>query len=131
MKYVKSLKAALVIGNSLYILIAIITSIDKGIDTDKFPISLAFVALLTIFLVLLINFGLRAYQNKNDSDSYFALLAISSLIVLGQSLIIYAFMLNPKYFIPDLPFVSFSIAMFLLWVLNVIAYLFRGRWMNK
>ena len=131
MKYVKSLKAALVIGNSLYILIAIIASIDNGIDTDKFPISLAFVALLTIFLVLLINFGLRAYQNKNDSDSYFALLAISSLIVLGQSLIIYAFMLNPKYFIPDLPFVSFSIAMFLLWVLNVIAYLFRGRWMNK
>ena len=131
MKYVKSLKAALAIGNSLYILIAIIASIDKGIDTDKFPISLAFVALLTIFLVLLINFGLRAYQNKNDSDSYFALLAISSLIVLGQSLIIYAFMLNPKYFIPDLPFVSFSIAMFLLWVFNVIAYLFRGRWMNK
>ena len=131
MKYVKSLKAALVIGNSLYILIAIIASIDKGIDTDKFPISLAFVALLTIFLVLLINFGLRAYQNKNDSDSYFALLAISSLIVLGQSLIIYAFMLNPKYFIPDLPFVSFSIAMFLLWVFNVIAYLFRGKWMNK
>ena len=131
MKYVKSLKAALVIGNSLYILIAIIASIDKGIDTDKFPISLAFVALLTIFLVLLINFGLRAYQNKNDSDSYFALLAISSLIVLGQSLIIYAFMLNPKYFIPDLPFVSFSIAMFLLWVFNVIAYLFKDRWMNK
>ena len=127
MKYVKSLKAALAIGNSLYILIAIIASIDKGIDTDKFPISLAFVALLIIPLIMLIIYGLRAYQTKNDSDSYFALLAISVLLAIFQLLMILALIMDPKLFLPELPFVVFSTIMLLLWVLNVVAYFKRRK----
>ena len=80
MKYVKSLKAALAIGNSIFIFIGIIYGIDGALSSDKFPVDLAFVALLTLTLVLLIIYGLRAFQNIKDADSYFALLAISFLI---------------------------------------------------
>jgi len=128
---IKILKAALAVGNSVFILIKIISGIDSALGSDKFPVDLAYVAVLIIPLVLLIIYGLRAYQNINDTDSYFALLAISFLITLVHFLRIYAFMIYAKYFIPDLPFVSFSIIMLLLWFLNVIAYLNRGKGMYK
>jgi hypothetical protein len=127
MKYVKSLKAALAIGNSIFILIGIIYGIDGALSSDKFPVDLAFVALLTLTLVLLIIYGLRAFQNINDPDSYFALLAISFLITLVHFLRIYAFIMDPKLIIKELLFVGFSIFMLLLWVLNVIAYLKRNK----
>ena len=122
MKYVKSLKAALAIGNSIFILIGIIYGIDGALSSDKFPVDLAFVALLTLTLVLLIIYGLRAFQNINDSDSCFALLAISFLINLVHFLRIYAFSIDPKIIIKELLFVGFSIVMLLLWVLNVVSY---------
>jgi hypothetical protein len=131
MKIIKLLKAALAVGNSLFVLIKIISGIDSALGSDKFPVDLAFVALLIIVLVLLIIYGLRAYQTKKDTDSYFALLAISSLLALFQFLMILALIIDPKLFIPELPFGIFSAIMFLLWVLNVIAYLNRGKWMNK
>ena len=127
MKYVKSLKAALVIGNSIFILIGIIYGIDGALSSDKFPVDLAFVALLTLTLVLLIIYGLRAFQNINDSDSCFALLAISFLINLVHFLRIYAFSMDPKIIIKELLFVGFSIVMLLLWVLNVVAYFKRRK----
>ena len=127
MKYVKSLKAALAIGNSIFILIGIIYGIDGALSSDKFPVDLAFVALLTLTLVLLIIYGLRAFQNIKDSDSYFALLAISFLINLVHFLRIYTFSMDPKIIIKELLFVGFSIVMLLLWVLNVIAFLKRER----
>ena len=127
MKYVKSLKAALAIGNSIFILIGIIYGIDGALSSDKFTVDLAFVSLLTLTLVLLIIYGLRAFQNIKDSDSYFALLAISFLINLVHFLRIYAFSMDPKIIIKELLFVGFSIVMLLLWVLNVIAFLKRER----
>ena len=127
MKYVKSLKAALAIGNSIFIFIGIIYGIDGALSSDKFPVDLAFVALLTLTLVLLIIYGLRAFQNIKDADSYFALLAISFLINLVHFLRIYAFSMDPKIIIKELLFVGFSIVMLLLWVLNVIAFLKRER----
>ena len=127
MKYVKSLKAALAIGNNIFIFIGIIYGIDGALSSDKFPVDLAFVALLTLTLVLLIIYGLRAFQNINDSDSCFALLAISFLINLVHFLRIYAFSMDPKIIIKELLFVGFSIVMLLLWVLNVIAFLKRER----
>jgi len=126
MKYVKALKAAVTLGNSIFILIGIIYGIDGALSSDKFPVDLAFVALLTLTLVLLIIYGLRAYQTKNDSDSYFALLAISVLLAIFQLLMILALIMDPKLFLPELPFVVFSTIMLLLWVLNVIAYLKGG-----
>ena len=127
MKYVKSLKAALAIGNSIFIFIGIIYGIDGALSSDKFPVDLAFVALLTLTLVLLIIYGLRAFQNIKDSDSYFALLAISFLINLVHFLRIYAFSMDPKIIIKELLFVGFTIVMILLWVFNVIAFLKRER----
>ena len=127
MKYVKSLKAALAIGNSIFIFIGIIYGIDGALSSDKFPVDLAFVALLTLTLVLLIIYGLRAFQNIKDADSCFALLAISFLINLVHFLRIYAFSMDPKIIIKELLFVGFSIVMLLLWVLNVIAFLKRER----
>ena len=127
MKYVKSLKAALAIGNSIFILIGIIYGIDGALSSDKFPVDLAFVALLTLTLVLLIIYGLRAFQNIKDADSYFALLAISFLINLVHFLRIYGFSMDPKIIIKELLFVGFSIVMLLLWVLNVVAYFKRRK----
>ena len=127
MKYVKSLKAALAIGNSIFILIGIIYGIDGALSSDKFPVDLAFVALLTLTLVLLIIYGLRAFQNIKDSDSYFALLAISFLIHLVHFLRIYAFSIDPLLFLKIPHWIIFSIVMLLLWVLNVVAYFKRRK----
>jgi hypothetical protein len=35
--------------------------------------------------------------------------------------------MDPKLFLPELPFVVFSTIMLLLWVLNVVAYLKRRK----
>ena len=126
MRNVKLFKAAITLGNSIFILIGIISGIDGALSSDKFPVDLAFVALLIIPLIMLIIYGLRAYQTKNDSDSYFALLAISVLLAIFQLLMILALIMDPKLFLPELPFVVFSTIMLLLWVLNVIAYLKGG-----
>jgi hypothetical protein len=131
MKYVKSLKASLAIGNILCIVLVIISSIINGIDSDRSPLILVLVAILITPLVLLIIYGLRAYQNKNDARSYFILLAISALIVLFQLIFIYPFIINFKYFLKYFHYICFSIIMLLLWVLNVIAYLNRAKWQNK
>jgi len=126
MRNVKLFKAAITLGNSIFISIGIISGIDGALSSDKFPVDLAFVALLILALVLLIIYGLRAFQNKNDSDSYFALLAISFLITIVHFLRIYAFSMDPKLILEELLLAGFSILMLLLWVLNVIAYLKGG-----
>jgi len=131
MKNAPSLKAALAIGNILCIFIAIISSIYNGIDTERFPITLAFVALLIIPLVLLIIYGLRAYLNKNDADSHFALLAISFLFNLVYLGILFRFILDPKSSFSFLHLIVSALVMILLWVFNVIAYLKRDKLTNK
>jgi hypothetical protein len=123
MKYVKSLKAALAIGNCLFILILIIFSIDRAISSDKFPVDLALIFLLSIALVLSIIYGLRAYQNWNDKGSYLVILVISTLFDLIYLFIIYGFVVNPLLFLKIPHWIIFSIFMLLLWIFNVIAYL--------
>ena len=123
----KLLKAALAIGNCLFILILIITSIDRALSSDKFPVDLALIALFSIALVLLIIYGLRAYQNWNDKGSYLVIIAISTLFNLIYLLIIYGFVVNPKLFFKTPHWIVLSIIMLLLWVLNVITYLKRGK----
>ena len=127
MKQLKLLKAALAIGNCLFILILIIFSIDRAISSDKFPVDLALIFLLSIALVLSIIYGLRAYQNWNDKGSYLAILAISALFNLAYLFIVYRFVVDPKLLFPWLLFEIFSIFMLLLWVLNVIAFLKRDK----
>ncbi|SDL90013.1 hypothetical protein SAMN05421813_103182 [Daejeonella rubra] len=127
MTQIKLLKAALAIGNCLFILILIIFSIDRAISSDKFPVDLALIVLLSIALVLLIIYGLRAYQNWNDKGSYLAILAISTLFDLIYLFIIYGFVVNPKLFLKIPHWIVFSIIMLLLWVLNVIALLKRDK----
>jgi len=131
MKYVKSLKASLAIGNIFCILFIIISSIINGKDSDRSPLIFALVAILITPLVLLIIYGLRAYQNKNDARSYFILLAISLLFNLAYLFIVYRFVVDPKLFMIIPHWIVFSIIMLLLWVLNVIAYLNRDKLMNK
>ena len=126
MKYEQLLKAALAIGNCLFILILIIFSINRAISSDKFPVDLALISLLSIALVLLIIYGLRAYQNWNDKGSYLAILAISTLFGLIYLFIIYGFVVNPLLFLKIPHWIIFSIIMLLLWVLNFVSYL-KGR----
>ena len=126
MKYEQLLKAALAIGNCLFILILIIFSINRAISSDKFPVDLALIFLLSIALVLLIIYGLRAYQNWNDKGSYLAILAISTLFGLIYLFIIYGFVVNPLLFLKIPHWIIFSIIMLLLWVLNFVSYL-KGR----
>jgi hypothetical protein len=131
MKNVQLLKAALAIGNCLFILILIITSIDRALSSDKFPVDLVLIVLFSIPLVLLIIYGLRAYQNWNDKGSYLVIIAISTLLNLIYLLLIYSSIINPKLFFKTPHWIVFSIIMLLLWVLNVIAYLNRDKLMNK
>jgi hypothetical protein len=79
MKYVRLLKASLVIGNVLFILLGILTGIESAIRYDKSLITIAVAGLLCIPLVLLLIYGYRTFKNINDADSYFALLALSFL----------------------------------------------------
>lgn len=123
MKNENLLKSLLSIGNILYILSAIIFSINKGIKTDKFPITIVFVTLLLIPLILLIVYGLKAYQNKNDKETYFALLAINFLPGIVQIITIIALIVDPQIFLSEFPQIVFSSIMLLLWILNVISYL--------
>ena len=126
MKYVRLLKASLVIGNVLFILLGILTGIESAIRSDKSPIFLAVAGLLCIPLVLLLIYGYRTIKNIKDTDSYFALLALSLLIISGQFLLIYLIASDLKHFLKFLPLIIFSIIMLLLWVLNFVSYL-RGR----
>ena len=126
MKYVRLLKASLVIGNVLFILLGILTGIESAIRSDKSPIFLAVAGLLCIPLVLLLIYGYRTIKNIKDTDSYFALLALSLLIISGQFLLIYLIASDLKHFLKFLPLIIFSVIMLLLWVLNFVSYL-RGR----
>ena len=126
MKYVRLLKASLVIGNVLFILLGILTGIESAIRSDKSPIFLAVAGLLCIPLVLLLIYGYRTIKNIKDADSYFALLALSFLIISGQFLLIYLIASDLKHFLKFLPLIIFSIIMLLLWVLNFVSYL-KGR----
>jgi hypothetical protein len=127
MKNVKLLKASLVIGNVLFILLGILTGIESAIRYDKSLITIAVAGLLCIPLVLLLIYGYRTFKNINDADSYFALLALSFLIISGQFLLIYLIVFDLKHFLKFLPLIIFSTIMLLLWVLNVIAYLKRDK----
>jgi hypothetical protein len=89
-------------------------------------VDLALIFLLSIALVLLIIYGLRAYQNWNDKGSYLAILAISTLFGLIYLFIIYGFVVNPLLFLKIPHWIIFSIIMLLLWVLNFVSYL-KGR----
>jgi hypothetical protein len=121
------LKTILSIGNILYILSAIIISINDGIKTDKFPITIVFVTMLLIPLILLIVYGLKAYQKNNDRETYFSLLAINFLPTIFQILTIIALIMDPELFLSEFPQIVFSAIMLLLWVLNIITYLNRGK----
>ena len=97
-------------------------------------------ALLGIPLVLLIIYGRKVYHQINDKDSNIAILGVSALVNLAHIGILYYFkryreIESPEFQFVDSSilksFVGFSTLMLLLWVFNVIAYLFRGRWMNK
>ena len=127
MKYVRLLKASLVIGNVLFISLGILLGIESAIKYDRSLITMAVAGLLCIPLVLLLIYGYRTIKNIKDTDSYFALLAISFLINLVHFLRIYAFSMDPKIIIKELLFVGFSIVMLLLWVLNVVAYFKRRK----
>jgi hypothetical protein len=127
MKNIKFYKAALAIGNVLFILLGILTGIESAIRYDKSLITIAVAGLLCIPLVLLLIYGYRTFKNINDADSYFALLALSFLIISGQFLLIYLIVFDLKHFLKFLPLIIFSTIMLLLWVLNVIAYLKRDK----
>jgi hypothetical protein len=140
MKNIKFYKAALAVGNGLYILIAIFNCIQYGINTDQIPAIVFISALLGIPLVLLIIYGRKVYHQINDKDSNIAILGVSALVNLAHIGILYYFkryreIESPEFQFVDSSilksFVGFSTLMLLLWVFNVIAYLFRGRWMNK
>ena len=140
MKNIKFYKAALAVGNGLYILIAIFNCIQYGINTDQIPAIVFISALLGIPLVLLIIYGRKVYHQINDKDSNIAILGVSALVNLAHIGILYYFkryreIESPEFQFVDSSilksFVGFSTLMLLLWVFNVIAYLFKGRWMNK
>ena len=126
MKYVRLLKASLVIGNVLFISLGILLGIESAIKYDRSLITMAVAGLLCIPLVLLLIYGYRTIKNIKDTDSYFALLALSFLIISGQFLLIYLIASDLKHFLKFLPLIIFSIIMLLLWVLNFVSYL-RGR----
>lgn len=123
MKYIKLLKAALIIGNIFSILLIIVSSIINGIDTDQSPLIVAIIAILVVPFVLLIIYGLRAYHNQNDSNSYLGLLLISALFNLAYFYIIYGFFEYSRLFKLFPQWFLFSSIMILLWILNIIAYL--------
>ena len=123
MKYIKLLKAALIIGNIFSILFIIVSSIINGIDTDRSPLIVAIIAILVVPFVLLIIYGLRAYHNQNDSNSYLGLLLISALFNLAYFYIIYGFFEYSRLFKLFPQWFLFSSIMILLWILNIIAYL--------
>jgi hypothetical protein len=127
MKYVRLLITSLTIGNVLFISLGILTGIESAIRSDKSPIFLAVAGLLCIPLVLLLIYGYRTFKNINDTNSYFALLALSFLIISGQFLLIYLIVFDLKHFLKFLPLIIFSTIMLLLWVLNVIAFLKRDK----
>ena len=136
MKNIKFYKVALAVGNGLYILIAIFNCIQYGINTDQIPAIVFISALLGIPLVLLIIYGRKVYHQINDKDSNIAILGVSALVNLAHIGILYYFkrfreIESPEFQFVDSTilksFVGFSTLMLLLWVLNVIAYLFRGR----
>ena len=140
MKNIKFYKAALAVGNGLYILIAIFNCIQYGINTDQIPAIVFISALLGIPLVLLIIYGRKVYHQINDKDSNIAIMGVSALVNLAHIGILYYFkryreIESPEFQFVDSSilksFVGFSILMLLLWVFNVIAYLFKDRWMNK
>ena len=140
MKNIKFYKVALAVGNGLYILIAIFNCIQYGINTDQIPAIVFISALLGIPLVLLIIYGRKVYHQINDKDSNIAIMGVSALVNLAHIGILYYFkryreIESPEFQFVDSSilksFVGFSTLMLLLWVFNVIAYLFRGRWMNK
>ena len=140
MKNIKFYKAALAVGNGLYILIAIFNCIQYGINTDQIPAIVFISGLLSIPLVLLIIYGRKVYHQINDKDSNIAIMGVSALVNLAHIGILYYFkryreIESPEFQFVDSSilksFVGFSTLMLLLWVFNVIAYLFRGRWMNK
>ena len=140
MKNIKFYKAALAVGNGLYILIAIFNCIQYGINTDQIPAIVFISALLGIPLVLLIIYGRKVYHQINDKDSNIAILGVSALVNLAHIGILYYFkryreIESPEFQFVDSSilksFVGFSTLMLLLWVFNVIAYLFKDRWMNK
>ena len=140
MKNIKFYKVALAVGNGLYILIAIFNCIQYGINTDQIPAIVFISALLGIPLVLLIIYGRKVYHQINDKDSNIAILGVSALVNLAHIGILYYFkryreIESPEFQFVDSSilksFVGFSILMLLLWVFNVIAYLFKDRWMNK
>ena len=136
MKNIKFYKAALAIGNCLYILIAIFNCIQYGINTDQIPAIVFISGLLSIPLVLLIIYGRKVYHQINDKDSNIAILGVSALVNLAHIGILYYFkrfreIESPEFQFVDSTilksFVGFSTLMLLLWVLNVIAYLKRDK----
>jgi len=140
MKNIKFYKAALAAGNGIYNIIAIYFCIKYGVNSDQLPATLFISGLLGIPLVLLIVYGRKVYHQINDKDSNIAILGVSVLFNLAHILIIFYFIRFREIGPTDLQlvdfsilkiFVGFSMLMLLLWVFNVIAFLNRGKWMNK
>ena len=99
-----------------------------------------FILHFIIPLVLLVVYGRKVYHQINDKDSNIAILGVSVLFNLAHILIIFYFIRFREIGPTDLQlvdfsilkiFVGFSMLMLLLWVFNVIAFLNRGKWMEK
>jgi hypothetical protein len=128
---IKCLKAALIIGNGGANLYFIINSIDSSLSSDRGPILFIITALFFIPLVLLIIYGLRAYENNGDADSYFALLAISVLYNLAYLVIFYHNIIVSEFTSPSIYLLLFPVLMLVIWFLNAIAYLKRDKLISK
>jgi len=123
MKNIRLIKASLITGNSLFILLGIIIGIESAIRSDKSPVILAIALLLCIPLVLLLIYGYRAFKNITDKKSNITLLALSSLIISGQFLLIYLIAFDLKHIFKFLPLIIFSVMMLFLLLVNIIMYL--------
>lgn len=122
MKYVKLLKASLIIGNVLFLLLGILIGIESAIRSDRSPVILAIAALLCIPLFLLLIYGYRTFKYINDKKSNLALLVLSSLIISGQFLLIYLIAFDLKHFLNFLPLIIFSVIMLFLLLVNFTVY---------
>jgi len=121
MKYDNLIKTALSATVTISFIIAIVYSFINGIDTERFPLTLIFNAVLIVPLILTIYYGWRLVKNVNDNHAFEIILTISTIFVLLPLFFIYRFIQTP-----DSSFLYFFIAAIFivsLWVLNVKSYL--------
>ncbi|MEJ7694659.1 hypothetical protein [Daejeonella sp.] len=115
------LKIALAATVAISIFIAIVYSFINGLDSERFPLTLIFNAVLLVPLLLTIYYGWRLVKNVNDNHAFEIIITISTIFVLLPLFVIYRFIQTPDC--AFLYFLIISIFIVLLWVLNVKSYL--------